>query len=311
MPAGTAVGLAATLALSAVAFDGQAWRFLGVLRGQQNLVGTDSFPHELARLFGLERVVPVTAIAHAALAVTAIALLVAVRRRADWLAASGWLLLVLVVATSFPLPWYTIWALPLAAISADRRLLAATLFIQALLVRPPARPVADVVMTGLSRRTTDVLLVGVGLLLALAVAVDVGRRIALDWRMRVDRHAMRVYLHPQVVDPLMKISVRGPHEVVCVTTRDRLGHERVCVRVAHPSTNAWRIVDASRTPASPVNRSAPAPAEAAPGRAGRRVRGAPDREAPLAVAAREEGGRAQREATSPLSLNVPTDGTNR
>lgn len=133
VPAGTAVGLAATLALSAVAFDGQAWRFLGVLRGQQNLVGTDSFPHELARLFGLERVVPVTAIAHAALAVTAIALLVAVRRGADWLAASGWLLLVLVVATSFPLPWYTIWALPLAAISADRRLLAATLFIQGLL----------------------------------------------------------------------------------------------------------------------------------------------------------------------------------
>jgi Glycosyltransferase family 87 len=130
--AGVVVGLAAVAALSAVAFDGQAWRFLDVLRGQQNLVGADSFPHELARLLGLERAVPVMAIAHAALAVTAVALFVAVRRGADWLAASGWLLLVLVVTTSFPLPWYTIWALPLAAISADRRLLAATLFIQAL-----------------------------------------------------------------------------------------------------------------------------------------------------------------------------------
>ena len=38
-------------------------------------------------------------------------------------------LLAIVVATSFLLPWYTVWDLPLAAISADRRLLAATLFV--------------------------------------------------------------------------------------------------------------------------------------------------------------------------------------
>lgn len=130
--AGAAVGLAAIATLSALAFDGQAWRFLDVLRGQQSLVGADSFPHELARLFGLEDVVPVMALARAALAATAVALFIAVRRGADWLPASGWLLLVLVVTTGFPLAWYTIWALPLAAISADRRLLAATLFIQAL-----------------------------------------------------------------------------------------------------------------------------------------------------------------------------------
>jgi alpha-1,6-mannosyltransferase len=130
--AGAAVGLAASMAVSALAFDGQAWRFLDVLRGQQSLVGADSLPHVLARLFGVQNAVPVTAIAHAALATTAIALLVAVRRGADWLAASGWLLLMLVVTTSFPLPWYTVWALALAAIGADRRLLAATLFVQAL-----------------------------------------------------------------------------------------------------------------------------------------------------------------------------------
>jgi hypothetical protein len=130
--AGAAAGLAATAAISSLAFDGQAWRLLDVVRGQQGLVGADSLPHVLARLLGLEGAVPVMAIAHVALAMTAIALLVAVRRGADWLAASGWLLLMLVVTTSFPLPWYTIWALPLAAISADRRLLAATLFVQAL-----------------------------------------------------------------------------------------------------------------------------------------------------------------------------------
>jgi hypothetical protein len=126
-------------------------------------------------------------------------------------------------------------------------------------------------MTRLPRCATDVLLVCVGLLLALAVAVDVGRRIALGWRMRVDRHAMRVYLRPQVVDPhLMSIAVQGPRDLVCITThekrRRRASHRvRVCVHVAHPSADAWRIVDANREPVGPVNRSAAAPA-GAPGR---------------------------------------------
>jgi alpha-1,6-mannosyltransferase len=119
---GATVGVALTIAISTVAFDGQAWRMLDVLREQQHLVGAESFPHQLARLLGVEHTVPVMTIARAALAATAIALL----------AAGGWMLLVLVVTTSFLMPWYTIWALPLAAISTDRRLLAATLFIEAL-----------------------------------------------------------------------------------------------------------------------------------------------------------------------------------
>jgi hypothetical protein len=35
------------------------------------------------------------------------------------------------VVTTWLLAWYTIWALPLAAVSRDRRLLVATLFIEA------------------------------------------------------------------------------------------------------------------------------------------------------------------------------------
>jgi alpha-1,6-mannosyltransferase len=129
---GAAVGLAVAVAVSALAFDWHAWRFLGVVRDQQQLVGPQSFPVQVAKLFGLQQPVAVMAIAHLALATTAFALLVAVRRGADWVAASGWMLLAVVVATSFLLPWYTVWALPLAAISADRRLLAATLFIEVL-----------------------------------------------------------------------------------------------------------------------------------------------------------------------------------
>ncbi|MCA1682638.1 MAG: polyprenol phosphomannose-dependent alpha 1,6 mannosyltransferase MptB [Actinobacteria bacterium] len=130
--AGALVGLAAAVAASDLVFHGEAWRSLAVVREQQEIVGAESFPHQLARLFGLEHAVPVMTIAHVALALTAVALLVTVRRGADWVTASGWMLLTLVATTSFLLPWYTIWALPLAAISDDRRLLIATLFVQAL-----------------------------------------------------------------------------------------------------------------------------------------------------------------------------------
>jgi hypothetical protein len=130
--AGAAVALALAAAVSALAFDWHAWRFLGVVREQQELIGPQSFPIQVAHLFGLGGPATVMAIAHVALATTALALLAAVRRGADWVAASGWMLLAVVVATSFLLPWYTVWALPLAAISADRRLIAATLFIELL-----------------------------------------------------------------------------------------------------------------------------------------------------------------------------------
>jgi alpha-1,6-mannosyltransferase len=129
---GAAVALAVATLVSGLAFDWQAWRFLAVVRHQQQLVGSQSFPLQVGRLFGLEQPIAVTPIAQVALALTAVALLVTVRRGADWVAASGWMLLAIVVATSFLLPWYTVWALPLAAISADRRLLAATLFIEVL-----------------------------------------------------------------------------------------------------------------------------------------------------------------------------------
>jgi hypothetical protein len=174
----------------------------------------------------------------------------------------------------------------------------------------------------LRRRATDVLLVAVGLLLALAVTVDVGRRGALAWRMRVDRHAMRTYLHPRIVDPrLMSIRVHGPRDLVCVTTHDHRRHRagrRVRARVddVHPSADAWRIVDASRESVGPASRPAPAPAHgvrpllrAAHDDSGvapeDRVRGA------RLVAPRARSRAAQWQGTSPVSVKVPTDGTNR
>ena len=45
----------------------------------------------------------------------------------DWLRAAGWATLGLLLATSWILPWYLLWLLPLAAVAKDRPLLLATL----------------------------------------------------------------------------------------------------------------------------------------------------------------------------------------
>ena len=43
-------------------------------------------------------------------------------RGADWVRATGWATFGLLVASSWLMPWYVIWALPLAAVTRDRRL---------------------------------------------------------------------------------------------------------------------------------------------------------------------------------------------
>jgi len=44
--------------------------------------------------------------------------------------AAGWALLALTVTATWLMPWYTIWALPFAAISRSRPLLAAAIAVQ-------------------------------------------------------------------------------------------------------------------------------------------------------------------------------------
>jgi len=52
----------------------------------------------------------------------------------DWISASAWTLLILAVSATWLLAWYLLWALPLAVISKDRRVLWATLAIMAMFV---------------------------------------------------------------------------------------------------------------------------------------------------------------------------------
>ncbi|MGZ5419983.1 MAG: hypothetical protein ACXWES_05650, partial [Solirubrobacterales bacterium] len=48
-------------------------------------------------------------------------------RGGDWVRAAGWATLGLLLATSWILPWYLVWVLPLAAVSKDDALVVAAL----------------------------------------------------------------------------------------------------------------------------------------------------------------------------------------
>jgi len=49
------------------------------------------------------------------------------RRSGDWVRATGWAAFGLLVASSWLMPWYVIWALPLAAVTRDRLLTGSVL----------------------------------------------------------------------------------------------------------------------------------------------------------------------------------------
>jgi hypothetical protein len=152
-----ASALASLLALGALAlvgFGSHALGFLNAVGEQQQLVATHSVPAETARLIGLTgtptwwRQVFV-----AAFLVVLVIELWRTLHGADWRAAAGWTMLALLLSTAWLLPWYAVWLLPLAAVSHDRRLRAATLLFCAYAVLIHL-PLADPV---LSPRTTRII----------------------------------------------------------------------------------------------------------------------------------------------------------
>jgi len=98
-------------------------------------VSIDSFPTEIAHLVGKPGVFPIDHdLLKGALVLIVGYLLWRTWRGYDWVAASGWTLLAISVTSTWLLPWYTLWSLPLAVVVRDRRLLAATLAVQALFI---------------------------------------------------------------------------------------------------------------------------------------------------------------------------------
>jgi len=124
------LSLLALVGLGLIGFGAHALGFLNAIGEQQQLVATHSVPAETARLVGLSGtpswwrhlwIAGFLAVLAAALWRTA--------RGADWRVAAGWATLALLLSTAWLLPWYAVWLLPLAAVSGDRRLRAATLLL--------------------------------------------------------------------------------------------------------------------------------------------------------------------------------------
>lgn len=117
--AGAAVAIGALALAAWLAFG---WDWLGAfgLAGEnQGRTSYMSIPITTARILALDAD-PVRLLALALYAALLIYLLLWTWRGGDWLRASAWATLGLLLATSWLLPWYLVWALPLAALSRDR-----------------------------------------------------------------------------------------------------------------------------------------------------------------------------------------------
>lgn len=126
--AGIAAGLAAMVAISLAVFGPDVFRLFHILDTQQQLVSGDSIPAQMAHFVGLPGVTSeVRQVIHVLEFLALTWILLRVWRGSDWIAGIGWAMLVLVVGSTWMLGWYTLWPLPFAAISNDRRLRFATL----------------------------------------------------------------------------------------------------------------------------------------------------------------------------------------
>jgi uncharacterized membrane protein len=122
---------AAAIAIAAYAAFGWHWLHAFGLAGEnQGRTSHMSIPTTFARIVGWDEEGP-RAIALALYAVLVAFLLVRTWHGDDWVRAAAWASLGLLLATSWLLPWYLIWALPLTAISRDRPLQLLTLALTA------------------------------------------------------------------------------------------------------------------------------------------------------------------------------------
>jgi len=126
---GVLAGAVALLAFAFVAFAREALGFVSQIREQQQFVAAHSVPNRVAALLGFDGLPAGLRLLFAlAFAGSVAALLWATwRRRIDWLTAAGWAMLALLLSTAWLVPWYVVWALPLAAVARDPRLRGATL----------------------------------------------------------------------------------------------------------------------------------------------------------------------------------------
>jgi hypothetical protein len=95
------------------------------LSDQSTLLTNFSVPNVLGIVIGLGGGAPgLLRVANVALVVTVALIL---RRRRDWVTGAGWATIALIATLAWLMPWYIVWALPLAALGTSVRLRRATL----------------------------------------------------------------------------------------------------------------------------------------------------------------------------------------
>jgi hypothetical protein len=133
--AGAVGALVAIAVVSYPVFGLHGLDVISALNRDAALVSTDSFPNEIAHLLGKPGVFPADhTLLKVALVVIVLHLLWRTWRGYDWVSASGWTLLAITVTSTWLLAWYTLWALPLAVVARDRRLLIAIFAVQGLFI---------------------------------------------------------------------------------------------------------------------------------------------------------------------------------
>ena len=136
---GALAGVAAAaggIALVALAvFGAHAGSALGVVGHQQSLEAGTTVIAQLGDWLGYVGDPPVArAVAGAVLAVAMAVLLWRTWRGAPWLEAAAWATLAILLTTSWLLPWYVVWLMPLAALARGRTLRIAAVAMSAFVV---------------------------------------------------------------------------------------------------------------------------------------------------------------------------------
>jgi hypothetical protein len=102
------------------------------LQDQSTLLTDFSIPNVFGLLLGIGGGTPVLLrVADVGLAIAVVLLL---RRRGDWISRAGWATLALIASLAWLMPWYIIWLAPLAALGSSARLRRATLALTVFLV---------------------------------------------------------------------------------------------------------------------------------------------------------------------------------
>lgn len=135
MLTGMAIAALLTPLTALTVFGGDALNGLNLLSSNQNRTSRYSLPQVtvdgLGRVFdSLDRAAAIDVVRGLyvlILAAAVVALLIRSWRLPEtWIANAGWATLGVLLATAWLVPWYVLWLLPFAALSRDRRLIAAT-----------------------------------------------------------------------------------------------------------------------------------------------------------------------------------------